>query len=173
MKPSIQPHYDINRHTLAIMPAYHTDYETIVYENHQIYYVAESSLSMIKRACIEGGATYDGRRTAVSEITRAQSKVPIPIDTIDQIYTFPTHSPTKLECSWFFYHHIRTFMPDPDHAAKTIITFRNSIQLTIDATYATIERQIQRTSYCILRLTYRPYKTEQVMRQINYSPAHY
>ncbi|WP_368505238.1 competence protein ComK [Alkalihalophilus sp. As8PL] len=166
MNPTILSHYDINRHTIAIQPALHTDYDTIVLEGDETLFIKESSMSMIKRACIEGGSTYNGRRIAISEITRAQKKVPIPIDPINHIYTFPTHSPERLECSWMFYHHIRSFTPDPNSSTHTLITFRNATQLKISISYPAFERQIQRTSYCILKLTHRSHQPDSLLPQL-------
>ncbi|WP_100374091.1 competence protein ComK [Bacillus sp. FJAT-45037] len=155
--------YEISTHTIAIMPAYDIECETLVLEGHQTLYVKETAIQMIKRACIEGGATYDGRRQAVSELTRAQNKIPIPINTTSQIYAFPTHSPTHLECVWLFYHHIKSFHPHPFEPAKTIVQLYNNNPLTIDISYPSFERQMQRTSYCMVKLSYQAsYHTPQL-----------
>ncbi|WP_081457699.1 competence protein ComK [Alkalihalophilus pseudofirmus] len=153
MTPSILKSYDINRDTVAIVPAYSPDYDTIVYETDHTYYVKELAHSMIERACIEGGATCEGRRDAVSKLINVSSKIPIPIDPLNHIYAFPTNSPSKFECNWIFYHHIHTFKKLSN---KTLITFMNHHQLTVDITHSTFEKQVQRTSFCIVRLTQRP-----------------
>ncbi|MDV2684396.1 competence protein ComK [Alkalihalophilus lindianensis] len=158
--------YEINRNTMALLPAFHTDYDTIVLELDHTYYVKETSLMMMERACIEGGSTYDGRREAVSTLINVHSKVPIPIDPTDHLYTFPTHSPTKMVCIWIFYHHITTFKPLPKSPHKTLITFTNSEQLTIDVSYTTFEKQMQRTSYCIVRLTHRPFERRRKLQVV-------
>ncbi|PAM96117.1 competence protein, partial [Flavobacterium sp. IR1] len=90
MTPQVLKSYEINRDTVAIVPAYAPDYDTIVYETDQTYYVKELAHSMIERACIEGGATCEGRRDAVSKLINVSSKIPIPIDPLNHIYAFPT-----------------------------------------------------------------------------------
>ncbi|MDT8860303.1 competence protein ComK [Alkalihalobacillus sp. MEB130] len=60
----------------------------------------------------------------------------MPINPNEYIYAFPTHSPQLHECCWSFYHHIRS-----------IITFNQ---------YKTLEKQLQRASYCIVRFS-RPF----------------
>ncbi|WP_100374119.1 competence protein ComK [Bacillus sp. FJAT-45037] len=154
MKKIIHETYDINPHTIALLPAYQPDCDTIVLEGQQTIYVREPALTMIKRACIEGGATYDGRRLAVAELTRAQNKVPISVDTTNQIYAFPTHSPSKLECIWIFYHHVKSFETNVDQPTKTIVHFHETNSLIADVSYPTFERQMQRTAYCMVKLSY-------------------
>ncbi|KMJ56400.1 competence protein [Bacillus sp. LL01] len=150
--------YEINRNTMALLPAFHTDYDTIVLESDHTYYVKETSQKMIEKACIEGGSTYKGRGEAVSTLINVHSKIPIPIDPTDHLYIFPTHSPTSMVCVWIFYHHITTFKPLPNSSNKTLITFTNAEQHTLDVSYPTFEKQMQRTSYCIVRLTHRPFE---------------
>jgi len=148
-------HYEINRDTLALLPAYHTDYDTIVWEKDQILYVRKTPLQLLKEACLEGGAEYNGRRVAVTYKTGIQSKIPIPVDPLEQIYAFPTHSPKQSECSWIFYHHIKSIKRDPKNTTKSIITFKNANDLSLNVSYHTLDKQVQRTSYCVIRFSYR------------------
>ncbi|WP_216830595.1 competence protein ComK [Alkalihalobacterium elongatum] len=151
MTEVILPHYAINQHTSALLPAYHTDYQTIVWEQDQRYYVKKTPLQLIKEACLEGGADYDGRRAAVTYKTGAKSKIPIPISPHDQIFAFPTHSPTLHECHWLFYHHIKAIKRHPDIPTHTLVTFQDEKELLLHVSYHTLEKQLQRTSYCIVR----------------------
>jgi competence protein ComK len=66
--------YEINRDTIALQPANHTDYYTIVIEPDQIFYVKQTPLQLIKAACLEGGAGYNGRREAVIHQTGKKAK---------------------------------------------------------------------------------------------------
>lgn len=65
MNEKILSSYEITKDTLALLPARNMNYRTIVIERHETYYVQQTPLEIIKAACLEGGATYDGRRTAV------------------------------------------------------------------------------------------------------------
>ncbi|TWI59897.1 competence protein ComK [Halalkalibacter nanhaiisediminis] len=155
MTKTILHTYEINKDTISLSPANHMDYDTIVQERNQKYYVKKTPIQLIEQACLEGGATYDGRRVAVTYQTGAQSKVPIPIHPLEQIFAFPTHSPKLQECSWIFYHHIKAIKPNPKAPNQTIITFRNYKEITVDVSYNALERQIHRTAYCIVRFTNR------------------
>jgi competence protein ComK len=94
MNETVLTDYEINKETIAIIPANHIDYYSIVLERDQQLHVKLTPLQLIKASCLEGGSTYDGRRLAVTHQTGAQNKVPIPIHPLEQIYAFPTHSPS-------------------------------------------------------------------------------
>jgi competence protein ComK len=151
---SIYKTYDINKETMALIPAKHIDYDTIVYETNQILYVKQRPLDMIKVACLDGGSTYDGRRVAVIHQTGAQHKVPIPINPLEKIYAFPTHSPSLYECSWIFYHHVRSIMPHPTDPKESQVLFKNGqTPLNLDISHSSLEKQLHRTSFCVVKFS--------------------
>lgn len=154
MTPIILPNYELNKDTITLIPAYHTDYDTIVWERDQQLFVKKPLLQLIREGCMEGGSEYDGRRAAVIHKTGVHSKVPIPINPREQIYAFPTHSPKLHECVWIFYHHIKSFKPNPKQANQSIITFLTGKDLILDISFTILERQIHRTSYCIVRFSH-------------------
>lgn len=151
MNSLILPQYDITKDTMALIPAKHTDYETLILEPHQKLAVTQSALSILKAACLEGGSTYDGRRQAVSHQTGAQNKVPIPVYPQESIFTFPTHSATAIDCIWLFYHHIKSIQPHSQKPNCSIVTFKNYQTLEVNVSYQSLMRQMQRTSYCIVK----------------------
>lgn len=154
MNEIILPHYIINRNTSALLPAYHTDYQTTVWENNgQRFHVKKTPIQLIKAACLEGGADFDGRRAAVTHKTGITSKAPIPIIPQEQVYAFPTHSPKLHECHWLFYHHIHAIRRHPEIPTHTYTIFKDERELLLQVSYRTMERQLQRTSYCITRFT--------------------
>jgi competence protein ComK len=154
----VLPNYEINKETMALIPAKHFDYETIVLESNQTLYIKQRPMEMIKAACLEGGSTYEGRRKAVIYQSVAQHKVPIPIHPAEQIFAFPTHSPDLYECHWLFYHHVKSITPDPKTPRNSIITFTNHGEpLIIDVSHNSLEKQLQRTSFCIVRFSYTPH----------------
>ncbi|WP_227937161.1 competence protein ComK [Alkalihalobacillus deserti] len=156
MPKIILEHYEINPDTFALLPAYHTDYDTIVWERDQLLYVRKTPLQLLKEACLEGGAEYDGRRIAVTHKTGIQSKIPIPVNPLEHIYAFPTHSPKQSECSWIFYHHIKSIKRHPKNSTQSIITFKNIKEYSLNVSYHALDKQVQRTSYCIVRFSHRP-----------------
>ncbi|UCZ52935.1 competence protein ComK [Bacillus shivajii] len=143
--------YEINPDTMAILPAKEVEYDTIVIEKHAKYYVKQTPLKMIKLACLDGGSNYQGRREAVTHLTGAMQKMPIPINPNLNIYAFPTHSPSNMDCMWLFYQNILQLKPAPPH--DTTITFTNNESITINCSYYTMEKQLHRTSYCVIRFS--------------------
>jgi len=148
----IQLTYEVTPNTMAIFPAREIEYSAIVKEEHQIIYVRQTPLQIIKAACLEGGSTYEGRRKAVTHLTGAIQKVPIPINPRRNIFAFPTHSPTAFECNWIFYHHIKSILPSQQgNTIQSIIQFKNQQELPMNESHYLLEKQYTRTTMCVLQ----------------------
>ncbi|MRH43333.1 competence protein [Aquibacillus halophilus] len=146
--------YHVNYRTMAIIPATHFDYQTIVLESGKKLFIKQTPLEIIKVACLDGGASYDGRRAAVMYQTSCHRKVPIPINPSKNIFTFPTHSPSQLQCKWIFYNHVKIIKPyysSKSLIPQSIITFKDGQQIIVDESYYILEKQMQRTAICILQ----------------------
>ncbi|WP_226036134.1 competence protein ComK [Aquibacillus saliphilus] len=152
----ILSNYDINERTMAILPSFQIDYDAIVIEPGRKLFVKKMPMELIRTACLEGGASYEGRRTAVMYKTESRQKVPIPVNPSMNIYTFPTHSPSQFECSWIFFNHVKSAKPyysvQKTNPQSTII-FKNGQQLILNQSYYMIEKQMQRTALCMLRFS--------------------
>ncbi|MEH7380460.1 competence protein ComK [Bacillus sp. JJ1533] len=149
---TIQPFYEVNPQTMAILPAREIEYSAIVKEVHNIIYVRQTPLQIIKAACLEGGSTYEGRRKAVTYLTGAVQKVPIPINPRRNLFAFPTHSPTAFECTWIFHHHVKTIRPSGNNnpTTQSIIHFKNYDELPMNESPYILQKQFTRTGMCIL-----------------------
>ncbi|WP_099361196.1 competence protein ComK [Fredinandcohnia onubensis] len=148
----IQLTYEVNPQTQAILTAREIEYSAIVKEDHQTLYIRQTPLQIIKSACLEGGATYEGRRKAVTHLTGAIQKVPIPINPRRNIFAFPTHSPTAFECNWIFYHHIKSIVPSQQsNTIQSIIQFKNQQKLPMNESHYLLEKQYTRTAMCVLQ----------------------
>lgn len=141
-------HYCINEHTVALLPAKEIDYQTTVLEVNHIHRVVQTPLQLIKNACLFNWSTYEGRRQAVMYHTNYRNKVPIPINKSKNIYAFPTHSPINFNCNWFFPNHILQIKKNMKQNNSTIY-FSNNRTLTIDVSFHILEKQFQRTLYCM------------------------
>ncbi|MDR4890076.1 competence protein ComK [Fredinandcohnia sp. QZ13] len=150
---TIQQFYEVNPHTMAILPAREIEYFAIVIEVYKIFYVLQTPLQIIQAACLEGGATYEGRRKAVTHLTGAVQKVPIPINPRRKIFAFPTHSPTAFECNWIFHHHVKTIRPSEKNnpTTQSIILFKNNQELPMNESHYILQKQLTRTGMCILQ----------------------
>lgn len=143
----IKNNYDINEHTIALIPAKQIEYETLVMEADAIYKVKLDPLTLIKNACDADYCTYDGKRHAVTKNTGYSRKVPIPISIINEIFAFPTHSPTDYECHWFFFNHINHIQKDPS-TKHTRVTLKNKQELTLPISFNIFKKQYERTLSC-------------------------
>ncbi|RFB18204.1 competence protein [Bacillus sp. HNG] len=143
--------YEINPDTLALLSIAHIDYATIVLEGHQMLYVKKTPLQLIKTACLEGGSTYEGRRKAVTHLTGAIQKVPIPINPRRKIFAFPTQSPNAFECNWIIYHHIKAIVSTQNHQTQSIIQFKNHYELPMNESHYLLQKQYTRTAMCVLQ----------------------
>ena len=150
---TILNYYEVNQNTMALLPIAHLDYSTIILEKERKFYAKLTPLQLIKAACLEGGASYEGRRKAVTHLTGAIQKVPIPINPRRDIFAFPTHSPTAFECNWIFYHHIKSIVPsqNTNNTTRSIIQFKNHQELPMTESHYLLQKQYTRTAMCILQ----------------------
>ncbi|MEH7379101.1 competence protein ComK [Bacillus sp. JJ1533] len=149
----IQEFYEINPQTEAILSVAEIEYSAIVLEEDRKILVRQTPLQIIKTACLEGGASYEGRRKAVIHLTGAIQKVPIPINPRRKIFAFPTHSPTTFECNWIFFHQIKAIAPAKisSPTIQSIIYFKNNQSLSMNESCYVLQKQYQRTAMCILQ----------------------
>lgn len=146
--------YRINERTMILIPVYHADYQTMVKETDRTLYVRKTPLDIIESGCLNGFSTYEGRRKAIMVLTGYQRKVPIPILPSKHIFAFPTLSPENYDCHWLFPIHIETF----DHVRKTKkvgkskAVFKNGEEVFLQESVEVLEKQMQRTAYCALRM---------------------
>lgn len=150
----IQSTYKINRNTLALMPAKHIAYDTIVLEPHQTACIRQTPLQIIQSACFNDWSTYEGRRQAVIYHTNFKHKVPIPIDLHQRICFFPTHSPRNFNNLWIAFQHIAKVSKTKKKTGKPqpIIHFKSGQTLTLDISIHTLKQQMNRTLECMYRI---------------------
>ncbi|EDL66587.1 competence protein ComK [Bacillus sp. SG-1] len=141
--------YTISKKTAALIPVKHPDYLTKVIETDNIFYVTKPPLSIIKKACLKGYSSYEGRREAVKHYTGYQRKVPIPIIPKHNIFAFPSLSPEAFECIWLFPAHIKSISKanTADKAISSLVTLKNGRTVYMSESPAVIKKQLQRTAY--------------------------
>lgn len=146
-------HYDVHRGTMAILAAMYPNYYSEVIETDKRLFVKQTPIQLIRQACLEGGSTYEGRRAAVMHQTGARHKVPIPINPLEEIYAFPTHSAKQFNCNWIFYKHVKRIIRND--RTQSFIVFQNGLEVTVDVSHYILEKQMYRTSYCLFRFSNR------------------
>jgi len=148
----IQIHYTITEKTLALIPAFQIEYDTIVFEMDQILHIKKSPLELIKTACLDHWCNYEGRRQAVIHHTGFKQKTPIPINIYKEICFFPTHSPKNINNKWISFKHIIKYIIVSHNPTKTKVIFSNGMQLELNISKHIIKNQIQRAFECMYRM---------------------
>ncbi|MFT8323217.1 MAG: competence protein ComK [Bacillus sp. (in: firmicutes)] len=138
--------YEINLHTSAIMPFITNEGKVYskIYEGPNIFICRECPTKIIEWSCIFLGCSYDGKRKATRFLMNYNYKLPVSIDSKNTIYFFPTHSPSSPSCVWVSLHNIlenREVEP-----LKTLITFKNYQQITVDISMHSLNNQILRAN---------------------------
>jgi competence protein ComK len=141
--------YIISKRTAALMPVKHPTYSTLVIETDTILYVTQPPLTIIKESCLQGYASYEGRRESVKYYTGYQRKVPIPIHPRLNIFAFPSLSPDAFECSWLFPSHIKSISQAKaeDITIRSLVTLKNGKKINLSESSAVLKKQLQRTAY--------------------------
>jgi len=70
----MQSKYTTIRETLALFPAKHFEYDTIVIERERKLYIRQTPLQIIKASCQNYWSTYEGRRDAVVALRMSNKK---------------------------------------------------------------------------------------------------
>lgn len=141
--------YEISQSTMIIRPIHHEVYGAKILDQFGEHYTKARPLHLIKHACFNGGSTYEGRRQAIRKQLGYQQKVPIMIDPYQKIFAFPTTSPEQFDCIWLFPTHIQSTKMTKE--GNVLITFHNHQQLSLPLSIHTIQKQINRTSRCMMR----------------------
>jgi competence protein ComK len=143
---------EINENTKILLPIAHAEYATKIVNVDGEVLSKKTPLELIREACIEGGATYKGRKDAVQNLFNISHRVPIPIAPERGIYAFPTHSPKQWQNKWIFYFHIKHIYPV--EVNKVMLVFTDGGRMELDLSYHTLEKQRQRTSQCIVKFSH-------------------
>ncbi|MRG85094.1 competence protein ComK [Salinibacillus xinjiangensis] len=145
--------YEINRNTILITPHYDPVYRTRILEKNREIYCTKTSLQIIEEACINGGASMNGRKQAMEKILQTKVKVPIPVDPSIGVFLFPNKSPKEMNCYWFSFFHIKEYLKSSHDGNKTEIIFTNKMKQVIDTSFFTFRRQMYLTSLAIAMLS--------------------
>src|SRR5690625_3513994 len=108
--------YDINLKTIALLPGRNIDYDTVVIEENKTKYIRQTSLNLIKDACLKcDWTTYEGRRGGVIKHTNFKQKTPIPIDMRKAIFFQHIH---QITLTIFGLPFIKSYLLEKYHQGK-------------------------------------------------------
>ncbi len=134
--------YEVNLDTLAIIPL--NANETRIVEKNDEFIVNSSSMKIIDDGCRYFGSTYSGRMEGTKSMIGINYKAPIIVEESTPMIFFPTISPRLEACSWISFKNIEKCIKKDK---KSIIIFKNGLELEIDLSYKILQNQILRSSY--------------------------
>lgn len=132
--------------TMAILPQFDERgnlLSNIITETGE-HLVPITPIKVIQNACSFFASSLQGRLEGTKSVSRFTHKAPIAIDPASGIYFFPTRSPRNKDCAWLSHSHIQSI--DPDKNKKTIVSFRNGLQIFFEESYGSMTNQLQRTA---------------------------
>ncbi|MBB6453992.1 competence protein ComK [Salirhabdus euzebyi] len=144
--------YRINRNTMAIIPLYGSTFNCKILEPNKEIYCTKTIEQLMEEACIDGGATYIGRRQAMEKLLRTKSKLPIPVNPSNGVFFFPNRSPKERNCCWLSFFHIKDFVKHKQDVTHTELILHDDTILVLDTSYSSVRRQMNLTGLAIAML---------------------
>jgi len=136
--------YEINRHTIAIVPIKNNVSKVIEEEN--IYFVNKSTTEIIDDSCRYFGSSYAGRCEGTKSLIGFNYKTPIIIEETMEIIFFPTSSPRFENCFWISLKHIVNYQKDKNSSRCSKLILSNGQELELSISYSSLENQILRAT---------------------------
>jgi len=135
--------YEVNPFTMFIQPKkYGNKIYSHIIEFEDEFLCPFKPLDIIKNSCF--GSDYEGRRNGAKLLINAKHKIPIAIDPTNNLYFFPTASPSREESIWISLDHIKDFRRIAPK--ETLIIFRNKQSFIIPVPFSTIYNQVSHTA---------------------------
>jgi competence protein ComK len=153
----------ITQSTMALIPAYHEVYKTIILDQSgEKRYSTKSIREILEENCIANGASYDGRIQSVRKALGYDKKTPLMISQQDYIFACPTISPDHYDCIWLFYRHIETFSM---LEGKPYVHFKDGNKLEVNCSLDTLKRQRDRTANTMFYFSQPPFLSISIKHQ--------
>ncbi|WP_404455748.1 competence protein ComK [Virgibacillus necropolis] len=139
----------ITRATKAIISKDSTFYRSLILEGKTERHSLHKPEQIIDNTCLLYGSTLSGRRTAVKDILKINSKIPVPVIPDNGVYMLPTSSTKSKDCVWLSYDHIDFYEQRGD---KTFVAFTDGSGMYVNASESTLDMQHKRASQLIVKL---------------------
>lgn len=137
--------YIINSCTRYIMPVEYGDrLYSLIGEIDDEFLCPAKSINIIKKSCAYYGVDYESRRKGTRILINYSRKLPLIIESINQIYAFCTASPNNSKCVWFFLAHIKNYQRVS--ARETRVIFPDDTSKTFPVSPNTFENQRSKAS---------------------------
>ena len=133
--------YEINEGTLAIIALGSS--KSKILEDQKEYIVDSTPFEIIDYSCKYFGSSYEGRKDGTKSILHIEYKVPIIIESSNNLIFFPTSSPYSSDCCWISLKDIKKVR---ELEKGTEILFNNEKKIVIPVSKRMIDNQIFRAS---------------------------
>lgn len=134
--------YEINEGTLAVVPL--NSSKSKIYEDKKEYIIDNTPFEIIDYSCKYFGSSYEGRKDGTKSILHIEYKVPIVIESSNNLIFFPTSSPYSSDCCWISLKDIKSVKEIENKGTE--ITFINGKKVIIPVSKRMIDNQILRAS---------------------------
>jgi competence protein ComK len=157
--------YEINSHTMAILPEYAVENTLIsrVLETKNEFYVAQKPTDIVKKSCTYFGSSFKGRAEGTKALIGVTHKSPIAISASKNLFFFPTTSSTRKECAWISHVHVKYCAYTPKQYTR--VTFINNAYIELDLSLGSFENQLFRTGQ--LRSAFHDRQSAPIRREFN------
>lgn len=139
--------YEITTKTCALIAKDKTTTEII--EEDKTFIVNKPISKVLNESCEYYGSTLEGRIKGSKTVLGMCYKLPIIIESSNEIIFFPTLSPYNENCSWISIQNIKDYTPIDNNV---IIRFKGDVQEMFPITYECLENQLFRATKLMLLL---------------------
>lgn len=139
--------YEITTKTCALIAK---DYKTTeVIENDNTFIINKTPIQILKESCEYYGSSLEGRIKGSKTLLGMCYKLPIIIESSNEIIFFPTMSPYNEDCSWISVKNIKDYKAVDNNV---IVKFTNDEKEMFPITHEMLENQMFRATKLMLLL---------------------
>ena len=137
--------YEINTKTCALISKNKNTTEII--ETGRNFIINKPINQILNESCEYYGSTLEGRIKGSKTVLGLCYKLPIIVESSNEIIFFPTLSPQNENCSWISIKNIKDYNAIDNNV---IIKFKGDIKETFPITYESLENQMFRATKLLL-----------------------
>lgn len=139
--------YQLSDTTMALIPTeVDGEWHTLVYDEKESssLLIDQSPHHLVNEACVNYGEKMISRMDGAKILCDFNSKAPIAVSSIHNLFFFPNESPSSSSCSWFSHSHIRKILGADFGGSKLL--FRNGFELYVPTSKGVMNNQVFRTA---------------------------
>ena len=137
--------YEINTKTCALISR--GPRKTEIIEENRTITINKPIYKVLNESCKYYGSTLEGRLQGSKTVLGMCYKLPVIVESVNELIFFPTVSPYSENCSWISIKNIKDYQPQDNNV---IIRFKGNKKETFPLTYESLENQMFRASKLLL-----------------------